>query len=458
MKRVSALTLAVVASVASTSRAMEKPEGNILVCVSAGASSAVRAAAEKLAADVRTCPVLRGLIETHRASKATLVSSEELLGKKAFRRAAHNHLVVVGLKSADPLVARTWGQYLSVDEEKKAVYMQGYGHLTGDVGYVESDRNPFLYSHKVRTSDHTTCLFRISGTTERGVLAGLEAFTGGLLNGLVAADTLVRHRGTVLDLDPSLTAPPLTLPASVTLRGGQAPYAGWTQVWESEYRAFIDLGGDEPRGMWRAKYLEPGALDGVSLRTWNAAFHRMAFGNAIGIAEFETDEQARTAAEKAGGRRGGKKIALAGRDAWVFDQPSDMTDKAHADEVYVTSVGNAVVMSSLTREATGKALQQMKPDPDRRVQASMVRLPEPEPEPEAAPARDEPGDRRIAKGDEAAPVVAEKQDDDHRTTAAPPASGSSVPVALVVGLGVALVVVAIVLSRRSGGSAKRRRR
>ena len=174
------------------------------------------------------------------SGKREMVSSAELLKKEAFDKAAYNHLVVIGRKGGDPLLEKCWGHQAAIDPETKTFYRLGYGTLRGDIGYVECDWNPFLYSSKVRTNTFTTVIVKISGTSVAGVRAALEAFRKGLLNGVVPAGKMERVKKSILDRDPDSTPPP-RLPREVRVGDRNAYLCGWTQPSEEEYRAFLDM-------------------------------------------------------------------------------------------------------------------------------------------------------------------------------------------------------------------------
>lgn len=347
-------------------------ERGLLICVSGQASPALAQAAAALAAEARQVPALRGLLETQGSRGSVSVATSESLmlwdarGQKqkpeAYRRAACNHLVVIGLKSQDPVMAKTWGTTASLDEATASFYMEGYGHLQGDLGFVESDRNPFLHSQQTRASDFDTCFFRLSGTTEAGVLAAVTAFRGGLLNGVVPAGPLRRPQTTILDLDPAPDPCPLPLPATVDIpdpAGQLAPamLAGWTQAPGNEYRAYLDWGGAEPQRVWRLKYLQTNTFNRVGPQGWTCGFHRLAWGNAVTVAQFATPAAA--AQTVAAIRQGADRVPAwtaaklpGGRSVWQTPQPKDETVDASFGSVFLFAAGRHVVFSSLPPDAS----------------------------------------------------------------------------------------------------------
>ncbi len=365
---VAALALAWVSVVAmaadSAAPAPAAAQRQILVCVSAQASPVVAAAAADLVAQADSVPLLSALVRTQGAGPVVHETSQALLAAKAYDRAAFNHLIVIGLRSSDPLLVKVWEHYAAVDETAKSIYAQGWGALAGDLGYIESDRNPFLHSRKIKEAPFETILVKISGTSEAGVLAAVKAFREqGLINGIVPAGVLTRQRQTLLDLDPLVTPCPLPLPTRVAVQdakgvAGEALLGGWTQVPANEYRAAIDAGGAEPAHVWRAKYLVPGALAQAKTPGWMAGPHRMAYGNTVNVSEFADAVTAGRVAAAIGAGAGWRKVAdIAGLKAWEADQPTDENMAASLGKVSVVAKAQYVIMSSLAPGATATVLE-----------------------------------------------------------------------------------------------------
>jgi len=321
-------------------------EREILVCTAKDAPASIRAAAAALndarpLAALRQCGAASGDIR--------LTESAPLLNARNFRQAAYNNLILVGLPESDPLLAKCLGHQASVKPGR--FYRLGYGTLEGDLGYVECDWNPFLYSDKVRTNPYTTVCVKITGTSEKGLLAAIEAFKNGLLNGVVPAGEVRRSEESLLDLAPSPAAPP-ALPETVAAGNFHATQAGWTQPDAKEYRAFLDIGGKEPKQVWRVKYLADKALDGVSGEEWVNGLHRLAYGNTIMIAEFASPADAEALLAGFARQRDARTITLNGRKAVVFDQPTDEAFPKSYGKIYYTAVGSRIIASSLPQEAT----------------------------------------------------------------------------------------------------------
>ncbi len=320
-------------------------EKDILICTSAGASPAIKKAAAGL---VEAIPLK--VLQQCGAASANIIQAESapLLERNQFSRAAYNTLVIVGLKGQDPLLEKCWGHQAAIDG--KQLYRLGYGRMSGDIGYVECDWNPFLYSNATRTNKFTTLCIKISGTTEAGVLKAAEAFQNGLLNGIVAAGEVQRVEQSILDLDP-MAEPPPSLPQQL---GGEYYLAGWTQPDAVEYRAYLDLGGKEPVKLWRAKYLTDKVLDDVSGEAWVKGLHRLAYGNAVTIAEFASAADAAAVYGNIARQGGAESVTLGGIKFTAFKQPTDEAFKKSFGKIYYSASGKYLIVSSLSEKATSE--------------------------------------------------------------------------------------------------------
>lgn len=321
-------------------------EREILVCTAKDAPASIRAAAATLndarpLAALRQCGAASGDIR--------MTESAPLLEAKNFRLAAFNNLILVGLPENDPLLTKCLGHQASIKPGR--FYRLGYGALEGDLGYVECDWNPFLFSDKVRTNPYTTVCIKITGTSEKGLLAAVEAFKNGLLNGVVPAGEVRRTEESLLDLTPSPATPP-ALPETIAAGNFHATQAGWTQPDAKEYRAFLDIGGKEPKQIWRVKYLADKALEGVSGEEWVNGLHRLAYGNTVMIAEFTSPSDAEAELAGFARQRDARTITLNGHKTIVFDQPTDEAFPKPYGKIYYTTTSSKIIVSSLPREAT----------------------------------------------------------------------------------------------------------
>jgi hypothetical protein len=265
------------------------------ICVADNAPPEVRESAERIRAGISASPLL-SLLATNGVS---LNDSGKLYSGPVESRAYH-HLILVGLPS-DPLIQAAWQHESAVEEG--GLYVFGFGHLRGTIGYIESDRNPFLHSAQIAAAPYETEVITITGSSPAGVRLAAEAFlTSGLINGVVAAPGWSRPRTTILDRAP-LTLPlgPLALaPATV----GDARRIGVTQSAENEYRDVLQDTGTTPVTMWRVKYFEPGAWDPAapaeasSPAEYLNGLHRRATGNTLWIAQFASSSEAASATVK----------------------------------------------------------------------------------------------------------------------------------------------------------------
>ena len=336
-----------------TAVAAEKPK--ILICTDPSLAPEIGEAARSLLT-VENARPLAALVGCRAADETPQrIESASLLPDAAFNQAAFNHLVVIGRPDQDPLQAKVRGHQAKVDPAAREFYRLGYGRLQGDIGYVECDWNPFLYSEKVKNNPFTTVVIKISGTSDAGVLAALKAFQSGLLNGIVAVGEPVRPERSLLDYLPVNDAPP-ALPERI----GNLTRAGYTQPDGVEYRAWLEWSGVEPEQLWRIKYLADGVYDDVSPAAWVNGLHRLAYGNAVTIAEFASAEQVaqlRNALLKRNGAKNGKLGTL---DAIIFDQPTDEAfDRSYGKVAYVMLGRRAAAVSlpeaqwSVVAEALG---------------------------------------------------------------------------------------------------------
>ena len=319
----------------------------ILVCADPAASETTRDACETI---LRSQPMLFGALQkTHEINGIMRV--DDLQGDPAdravWKRQALNHLVVVGTPDEGDVARRTQGFTFGINAKTREMYRLGVGRFTGDVGSVETTFNPYLYSNHFDDNPYSTLLVRLSGTTPVGVALAAEAFSQGMLNGMVLGSGAQRVETSLLDQTPS-TEPPPNLPLS--LSAGEAKYsmAGWSQCPENEYRACLDYGAaQEPRSIWRVKYLATGCLDDASGAAWIRSPHVMAWGNAVTIVEFVDNADPVKMYE--GVRASVKPVAgkVAQAESFSVPMPVDgIVEKSLGRIVYWVQ-GRRLVMSSL---------------------------------------------------------------------------------------------------------------
>ena len=142
------------------------------ICVAADAPEPVRKAAESLlAAAAAKTQSLLAVFCAGRDAPTQLTDSRALLAANRPAR-AYDHLILVGL-SDDPLLQAASEREARAEEGE--LYVFGFGHLAGDVGYVESGRNPFLHARGIPAAPYETEVITITGTTPVGVASAPTA-------------------------------------------------------------------------------------------------------------------------------------------------------------------------------------------------------------------------------------------------------------------------------------------
>lgn len=319
----------------------ENEQKQILIAVSEDADDVVK----KIAQTLKDAPLFDVLEKVGAASSKTPIpiASEKLLDDRAFPQAAYNHLVLVGLPDQDELLKKCWGHQIGLRPGE--VNVRGYGNWKGDIGTVECDWNPFLYSHKVKDNSFTTLCIKISGTSVKGVEKAIKAFKSGMLNGIVPAGEVELVEESILDMKPDFVAPP-EFPNAV----GPFFQTGWTQPSAMEYRAYIDLAGFEPTRLWRIKYLEPKVFDDVSAKAWVNGLHRLAYGNSVTLVEFASEEEASKTLEVLGKQRGAQSETVDGLSCVRFAQDTDHVMETSYGEIRYIVFDNKLFAVSLPKE------------------------------------------------------------------------------------------------------------
>lgn len=266
------------------------------ICVSSDAPQIVKDAANQVLAAVATQPLLTILAG---ATPPSTVTDSTALMKGPLPDRAYDHLIVIGLPN-DPIIQAVWQHEALVS--KAGIYIFGFGNLQGDIGYIESDRNPFMHSLGIKATPFETEIVTLTGTTPEGVRQAVAAFLAkDLINGVVAGPGWTRAAPTLLDRDP--LAPDFTLPAFPS-KVGDATCIGVTSANESEYRGVLEAAGTKPLQIWRFKYYVPGVWDGAgrlrSIPQFLAGLHRAAFDNSLWVARFSSKAEAASAAQKIG--------------------------------------------------------------------------------------------------------------------------------------------------------------
>ncbi len=225
------------------------------------------------------------------------VVSEDLLAGSLSDRAYPN-LVVVGLMD-DPLVQQVWQREAKIEGNR--IYVHGVGRLEGDIGYIESERNPFLYSSEINKVPYTAMVVTLTGTTPKGVELAVRAFLDkGLVNGTVAGSGWIRYDTSLLDQPP--LRPEFEVPTVLPENVGDFRLIGLTACSEPDYRGVLAVTGERPSEMWRAKYNDgkvwnkAGAKE--SFFTYLDSLHRKAYGSSVLAIRFADPKAALQAAQK----------------------------------------------------------------------------------------------------------------------------------------------------------------
>jgi hypothetical protein len=346
LARLSAFIILLLTLTAATLQAAPPARG-LKICVASDAPEPIRHAAQSILDQSRTNPLLSVMCGKTDNTAASIVDSKTLLAAKPAAR-AYDHLILVGTLT-DPLIQAASQHEARPDES--GIYVFGFGHLRGDIGYVESDRNPFLHSRLIRAAPYETEVITITGTTPAGVALAVEAFLKkGLINGVVAAPGWARPETSLLDHDP--LAPAFALPDWLPLKVGNAIRIGVSQGGEDEYRGVLETTGVEPREIWRAKFYVPGSWDGAGVENaydnYSAGLHRRAYGNTLWCARFDSASQAAQAAPKIAGDAKLKKVAW----GWTGKQPPYGPQKDSPGPLALVQHAEWLLMSTLPHSDT----------------------------------------------------------------------------------------------------------
>ncbi|MFC6644175.1 hypothetical protein ACFQBQ_00920 [Granulicella cerasi] len=281
-------------SIGAFVNAVAGPARGLLFGVDARVSAKLATALASLQEAAPTHPLLRAMGAT---GKVPVSDTRKLLASP--KDLAYNHLLLIG-RPDDPLIVAAWQR--EAEFSAKGAYIYGFGGFSGDVGYVESDRSPFLHSLVVPSAPYETEVITITGTTDEGIALALRAFLDrGLVNGVVAANGWKRTETTLLDRDP--LPPKFELPVELapeTLEGYTR--VAYVQASEDEYRGVLEDTSLEPLQMARFKYYRAGAWDGkgaaAAFDNYSFGLHRRAYGNTLWLARFASESDASAAAPK----------------------------------------------------------------------------------------------------------------------------------------------------------------
>jgi hypothetical protein len=333
------------------------------IVVAGDAPEAVRRAAQQVlqAAKEPDSPALLKVLSGSSAPQE-LTDSKVLISAKAPER-AYNHLLLIGLPD-DPMISAAWQHEARLENGVFTIF--GWGHLRGDIGYLESDRNPFLHGAGIPAAPFETEVITLTGSTPAGVALAVDAFLRrGLVNGVVAAPGWTRPTTTLLDQDPLAAN---TIPDSIPAIAGDAVFIGLTQGGEDESRGVLEDTSILPAEIWRAKYFLPGVWDGkgaeAAFDAYSNGLHRRAYGNTLWMANFASSTEAAQAAPKiAAAARLGRAGAF-----WVGQQPAYagngyVGEKTIPGPIRLWQQDNRVMMSTLPSAETDALAARLQQNP-----------------------------------------------------------------------------------------------
>lgn len=262
---------------------------------------------------------------------------------------AYNHLLVFALPG-DPLLEQVW--QMEAKFSGNLFHVFGFGDFRGSLGYIESDRNPFLHAAAVIKAPYECEAITVTGTNAAGLEIAADALlTKSLVNGVVAQNGAWSRVGpTLLDRDPL----PATFqpPAGVPPRLESLERIAWTHSGEDVYRRVLQDTNQMPESIWLAKYYRSGQWDDAGLvgafHDFAAGLHRRAYGNAILAIGFANAGAASTAlpliAKAAGLQGSGEFRGFLPPFAWAADTMGDSNEPgtlriwAEGASVFIASV------------------------------------------------------------------------------------------------------------------------
>ncbi len=295
-----------------------------------------------------TSPLLKAL------AAGNLSSFDGQITEPVDLRLALNHVLLIA-KYDDALLQKAWQREAVISDD--SMYAFGFGNFKGSLGYIESDRNPFLHAANIPKAPFECQLISITGTDVAGIEAAVNAFlTKDLVNGIVAKPgSWTRGPSTLLDRDP--LSPSFSIPREMPLSLDTLSRIGLSQASEDEYRGVLADTGVEPLSIWRAKYYANGEWNGVgevaAFRNYSVGLHRRAYGNTIWMGQFASEATATAAApligraahlSLKGSRWSGSMPPYAWGDAALGDSPQTGT-------LELWSEGATVLMQSRTNPA-----------------------------------------------------------------------------------------------------------
>ncbi|RMD77776.1 MAG: hypothetical protein D6820_11060, partial [Lentisphaerae bacterium] len=245
---------------------------NLVICIPPDSSPVIKAAAQKLLAARNSHPTLRALADGGKVL-SRLYHTIDILKWPLDKRGKYS-LLLVGMPN-DPLIKMVWQQEAEITPKETFVF--GYGYFHGTLGYIESDRNPFLHSPGIRKAGVETQVVTISGNSPEGVSLAVQSFLKyRYTNVLIAADGWTRTRPSLLDRDPVTLSQPL--PSAIRPKINGWELIGITPAIQPEYLAIKNHLGIAPKRVYRTKYFATGAWDKTgqigAFENYAAGLHR----------------------------------------------------------------------------------------------------------------------------------------------------------------------------------------
>lgn len=231
------------------------------------------------------------------------------------------HFISVGkINSMFLHTGLTFSFWAKATPAENKLYVYGFGDFTGNVGYIESGRNPYPFTETETVKPYRNWI-RISGLTDKGVKLAADAFLNrGILNGVITDNEQVpegmlpdKHAFPGGCLRKSDTPPSLA-----PLKVANARLVGWTQPNETVYLGLmemIDLPESPQRlmpvRMWRAEYFLPSGPEGLF-----DSLHRIGTERELLLAQFARPSEAKEALERLRRARSSDRWVKKG-DVWV---------------------------------------------------------------------------------------------------------------------------------------------
>ena len=313
------------------------------IAVSATAPPIVQAAAARVLQATPQHPLLSILAS---GGKPALVADTQALLSGPLNDRALTNLIVIGL-SDDPMV-KACSQREARFDKGGTVYVFGFGYFQGDVGIVESERNPFLYSPSVAKAPYSAHILVLTGSTPAGVALAVDAFLRhGIINGVAVAQGFRRPKPCLMEAAP--WTPAFRTPTGIVPPSSSWKPIGITLMGGPELSGALEEGGELPIGGMRLKYWRAGAWTGAgsdfSFRHFSTGLHRRSAGNCIAIFQYATPI---AAAKAAPGMALAAKLGAKGPNRW-YKEGDNVLLGAGIWQQNLTINGSSLVFSNFQK-------------------------------------------------------------------------------------------------------------